>query len=55
MMILEVGQTIKMKKKHPCGSDTWILIKTGIECKIKCQGCDREIILPRRDLIKRMK
>ena len=45
MIKLECGDIIKMKKKHPCGSDEWEVIKVGADIKLKCCGCMHEIIL----------
>ena len=44
MIKLECGDIIKMKKKHPCGSDEWEVIKVGADIKLKCCGCMHEII-----------
>lgn len=35
MIKLECGDIIKMKKKHPCGSDEWEVIKVGADIKLK--------------------
>ncbi len=47
MIQLDAGDIIKMKKKHPCGSDEWQVIKTGADIKLRCCGCSHEIILKR--------
>ena len=47
MIKLECGDIIKMKKKHPCGSDEWEVIKVGADIKLKCCGCMHEILLKR--------
>jgi hypothetical protein len=36
-----------MKKKHPCGSDQWIVIRTGADIKIRCAGCGRVVMMDR--------
>lgn len=36
-----------MKKKHPCGNDIFIVTRTGMDIKLKCRKCGREIMLPR--------
>ena len=54
-MEIKEGQVIKMKKKHPCGSDEWLVLRTGIEIKLRCMGCERELLLPRRDVVKKIK
>ena len=38
-MVLEVGDTVKMRKTHPCGSDTWVLTRVGADIKMRCEGC----------------
>lgn len=53
--IYNVGDVITFKKKHPCGSNTWKVIKTGVDYKLECCGCGRQIIIPRVDLKKKVK
>ena len=36
-----------MKKKHPCGADTFTVTRIGMDFKIKCDGCGHEVMLPR--------
>jgi hypothetical protein len=50
-----VGDIIKMKKTHPCGSDQWEVTRTGMDFRIKCLGCDRQIMLPRPKFEKSVK
>jgi hypothetical protein len=42
-----LGDTVRMKKKHPCGSDQWIVIRTGADIKIRCAGCGRVVMMDR--------
>lgn len=42
-----VGDIVKMKKAHPCGSDEWEIMRTGMDFRIKCLGCGRQVMLPR--------
>ncbi len=42
-----VGDIVKMRKPHPCGSDLWQITRVGMDFKIKCQGCDHLVMLPR--------
>jgi len=42
-----VGDIVKMKKAHPCGSDEWEVMRTGMDFRIKCLGCGRQVMLPR--------
>ena len=43
----EVGDKIRMKKKHPCGSFEWEILRVGMDIKLKCLGCGHELMLPR--------
>lgn len=43
-----VGDTIKMKKKHPCGSFEWVILRVGADFRLKCKGCDHQIMVPRK-------
>ena len=50
-----VGQVVQLKKTHPCGSDLWLIIRVGMDFRIKCQKCGRSILLPRARFEKKMK
>ena len=51
----ETGDTITLKKGHPCGENKWEILRTGIDIKLRCLGCDREIWIPRIDFEKRVR
>lgn len=51
----EVGDKIEMKKSHPCGSNTWEIVRYGADVKLKCLNCDRVVMLERYKFIKRVK
>ncbi len=51
----KVGDIVKMKKQHPCGSDCWEITRTGIDFGLKCKKCDRRILIPRPKFEKGMK
>ena len=42
-----VGDIVKMRKAHPCGSDLWQVTRTGMDFGMKCQGCGHFGMLPR--------
>ena len=44
----EVGDVIKMKKKHPCGSFEWEILRVGADFRLKCQGCGHQIMIARK-------
>jgi len=55
MMEFKLGETIEFKKQHPCGSVHWKILRTGVDLKLSCLKCGREIMIPRVEAIKKMK
>ncbi|MDD3243040.1 MAG: DUF951 domain-containing protein [Eubacteriales bacterium] len=53
--IYQLGDRVRMRKTHPCGSDIFTIVRTGADIKIKCQGCGRIIMLDRPTFEKRLK
>ena len=51
----QVGDTISLKKGHPCGENKWEILRTGVDIKLNCLGCDRQIWLPRIQFEKRVR
>lgn len=51
-MDLKVDDVIKMKKQHPCGSNAWKIMRTGMDIRLKCQGCGHQVMLPRKQVEK---
>lgn len=54
-MNVKVGDVIIMKKKHPCGDDRFAVLRIGMDFKIKCFTCGREIMIPRAKAEKNIK
>lgn len=50
-----LNSVVQMKKKHPCGCDTFKVIRVGVDIKIECTNCGRTIMLPRVDFNKKIK
>ncbi|MCM1115373.1 MAG: DUF951 domain-containing protein [Clostridium sp.] len=46
-MQLELGDIVIMKKAHPCGSKEFEITRLGVDYKLKCCGCGREVMIPR--------
>ena len=44
----EIGDVIRMKKPHPCGSHNWEILRVGADFRLKCTGCGHQIMVPRR-------
>ena len=44
-----------MKKKHPCGENHMLVLRSGMDFKLRCQGCGREFMVPRSKIEKNVK
>ena len=47
MISFRCGDTLKMKKKHPCSCDLFEVLRLGSDVRIRCKGCGRDLTLPR--------
>jgi hypothetical protein len=50
-----LGDVVQMRKTHPCGGDTWRVVRLGAEIGIRCLTCDRKVLLPRSTFERRVK
>ena len=46
-MDIRLGDTLVMKKAHPCGDKQWKVLRVGADFRLKCLGCGHEIMVPR--------
>lgn len=46
-MDVRLQDILVMKKVHPCGSKEWLVLRTGMDFRLRCQGCSHEVMLPR--------
>ena len=54
-MDVRVGDRIKTKKSHPCGGEHFLVLRVGMDFKIKCEKCGHEIMLPRMKIEKNIR
>ena len=54
-MDYRVGDVVKMKKSHPCGCDRFEITRVGMDFKLRCLGCGREMMIPRSKVEKNIK
>ena len=47
-MNFEVGDIVKLKKQHPCGSSEWEIMRVGADFRLKCMGRGHMIMVPRK-------
>jgi hypothetical protein len=44
---IKLGDVVRLKKVHPCGSYQWQVVRLGADIGIKCLKCHRRVLLPR--------
>ncbi len=47
-MDIQLGDIVKLKKPHPCGSSEWEVIRVGMDFKLKCLGCGHLVMVSRK-------
>ena len=47
VMDIRLGDILLMKKPHPCGEKRWLVLRTGMDFRLRCLGCGHEVLLPR--------
>lgn len=50
-----IDDVVRLRKSHPCGSTDWLVVRIGADIGIRCLGCGRRVLLPRRTIEKRLK
>ena len=51
----KLNDKVIMKKGHPCGANLWEIVRLGVDIKIKCIKCNREIMMDRLEFEKKLK
>ena len=51
----KLGSTVVMKKQHACKTNEWKVTRVGVDIKIKCINCGREIMLDRLEFEKKLR
>ena len=54
-MDIHVGDVLELKKEHPCGSRRWLVLRVGMDFKLRCEGFGHELMLPRSKAEKSIK
>lgn len=54
-MRFSIGDVVKLKKPHPCGSAEWEITRVGMDFRIKCLGCGHQVLVPRPKFEKSVK
>lgn len=54
-MEINVGDVVRLKKQHPCGSKEWEVLRVGVDFRLKCCGCGHQIMIPRKQVEKNIR
>jgi hypothetical protein len=54
-MDVRVGDTLVMKKKHPCGTNEFLVLRSGMDFRLQCKKCEHVILVPRNKIEKNIK
>ncbi len=54
-MDIQIGDVVTLKKQHPCGSKEWEVLRVGMDFRVKCMGCDHQVMIPRKQLEKNIR
>lgn len=54
-MDIQVGNRVEMKKQHPCGGKTFLILRVGMDFKIQCEKCGHQVMVPRKKIEKNIK
>jgi hypothetical protein len=52
---VRLGDVVKLKKPHPCGTNEWEIVRVGADIGLKCRGCDRRVMLVRSEFDRRFR
>ena len=50
---LRIGDRIRLRKAHPCGSHDWLVTRLGADIGLTCEGCGHRILMDRLDVERR--
>ena len=53
--IYNLGTKVVMKKPHACGTNEWVITRVGVDIKLKCINCGREIMMDRLEFEKKLR
>ncbi len=55
MLACKIGDVLQLKKKHPCGSNQWKVLRIGADFRLECMGCRHQIMISRPQVEKNVK
>ena len=54
-VMYKLNDIVTMKKPHACKTNEWKIIRVGVDIKLKCMGCNHEIMLDRLEFEKKLR
>ena len=51
---LFLGDVVRLRRRHPCGGDLWLVDRLGADIGLRCRTCDRHVLIERRSLERRL-
>ena len=52
---IRLGDIVRMRKPHPCGSSEWEVVRLGADIGIRCTRCERRVLIPRSQFTRQVK
>ena len=49
-----LGDVVRLRRRHPCGGNVWLVDRLGADIGLRCQGCQRHVLIERRVLERRL-
>jgi hypothetical protein len=53
-LTLYLGDLVRLRRAHPCGGDTWLVDRLGADIGLRCQTCDRHVLVARTTIERRL-
>ncbi|MCA1322263.1 DUF951 domain-containing protein [Bacillus tianshenii] len=53
--VFGMNDIVEMKKAHPCGVNRWKVVRMGMDIRIKCEGCQHTVMMPRKEFTRKIK
>ena len=51
---LYLGDVVRLRRRHPCGGETWLVDRLGADIGLRCETCDRHVLVERPSLERRI-
>jgi hypothetical protein len=54
VLALLLGDVVRLRRRHPCGGDTWLVDRLGADIGLRCMMCTRHVLIARPALERRV-